>query len=118
MLRTIKFDSPFIEFYWSEPKKQAKEKKRFQVKDIIDVIEGKKSMNFEKYPCAKKELCFSILTVTRTIDLECENEEDYMNLLGFFKFIMFVYNKFENDLLVLECMDDVLYDHKIFLIEV
>lgn len=58
MKRIIKFEAPFFEFVWCETKGVCKVKKRFQVQDIIEVIEGKQSLNFEKYPCAKKRTVF------------------------------------------------------------
>lgn len=114
MKRTIKFDPPFVQFYWTDPNGDDTAKKVFSIKNIIEVIEGKRSINFEKYPNARKELCFSILMVTRTIDLQCDTEEDYMNLLSFLKLMMIIYGKFETNLFILECLDNVLFDEKVF----
>lgn len=71
--RIIKFERPYVEFMWCDVSTK-EEKKRFLVSDIMDIVEGKKSDNFERFENARKELCFSILMTTRTIDLECANE--------------------------------------------
>jgi hypothetical protein len=84
--RVIIFESPFLEFMWLDENTN-EVKKRFLVSEIMDIIEGKKSDNFDRFPKAKKELCFSILMTSRTIDLECSTEKNYLELLSGFKFI-------------------------------
>lgn len=80
----------------------------------MDIVEGKKSNNFERFENARPEYCFSILMTTRTIDLECANESDYLKLLSGFKFFHGLYNKFYRNLFVLECMDDLDFGEKAF----
>jgi hypothetical protein len=89
-------------------------KKQFLVSDVMDIVEGKKSNNFERFDRARKELCFSILMTTRTIDIECNNERDYLELLSGFKFIHNLYNKFFRNLFILECMDDPDFGEEVF----
>jgi hypothetical protein len=84
------------------------------VSDILDIVEGKKSNNFERFDNARKELCFSILMTSRTIDLECANESDYFKLLSGFKFIHSLYNKFQRNLFILECMDNKEFGEDVF----
>lgn len=111
--RIIQFEKPYVEFMWLDA--ATKEvKKRFLVSDILDIVEGKKSDNFERFGNARKELCFSILMSMRTIDLECANERDYLKLLSGFKFIQSLYQKFSRNLFVLECMDDPNFGHDVF----
>ena len=111
--RIIKFEKPYVEFMWLDAATK-EEKKRFLVSDILDIVEGKKSDNFERFEHARKELCFSILMSTRTIDLECANERDYLKLLSGFKFIQSLYQKFSRNLFILECMDDPTFGPEVF----
>lgn len=111
------FESPFLEFMWLDINSKCV-KKKFLVSDILDIVEGKKSDNFERFGNAKRELCFSILMTNRTIDLECNCERDYMELLSGFKFIYSLYNTFYRNLFVIECMEEPEFGEEAFQIDI
>jgi len=101
--RKIIFNDEMNCFFWMSPKRkscdydnESKIAKKFDLKDIIEVLDGRKSPNFKRFKTTDEEkikLSFSIVLNQRTVDLQAMNLKDKEDFLTSFIKIMLLRKK-------------------------
>ena len=87
--RKICFNDEMNCFFWTSPKRNGcsfgnESFKKFYLKDINGILEGRKSLNFQRFKTnneEKNQLSFSIVLSQRTVDLEAlsmKEKEEFM----------------------------------------
>lgn len=87
--RKICFNDEMNCFFWTSPKRKGcsfgnESFKKFYLKDIKGILEGRKSLNFQRFKTndeEKNQLSFSIVLSERTVDLEAlslKEKEEFM----------------------------------------